>query len=223
VIDVIRLTADVPLVPDPDEARRWAEEELARPEYAAAEPTPLDRVAQAIGDFLAGLFRGGDGLAGWDNLLTVVVIVLGIAIVLAAFLIWGRPRALHRSQAPMLELFGADERTAAELRRDAQAAAAAQRWDDAVVLAFRALARSVAERGIVDPVPGATVHAFARETARAFPDDRARLDAAAAAFDDVRYLRRPGTPELYDLVVSADSALAAARPQALPEPAGLSS
>jgi hypothetical protein len=217
------VTADLPLVPDPDEARRWAEQELAKPEYTAAEPTPFDRIAQAIADFLAGLFRGGDGLAGWDGLLTITVIVLVTALVAAAFLIWGRPRALSRSQSSPVELFGADRRSAAELRREAGTHATDGDWNAAIVLAFRGLARGVAERGIVDPLPGATVHAFARDTARAFPAEQERLDAAAAAFDDVRYLRRPGTPELYDIVVGADTALQAARPQSLPDLAELTS
>jgi hypothetical protein len=215
------VAGDLPLVPDPDEARRWAEQELAKPEYAAAEPTPFDRIAQAIGDFLAGLFRGGVGLSGWDGLLTVTVIVLVSALVVAAFLIWGRPRALRRSQASVVELFGADERPAADLRREARARAAAGDWNAAIVLAFRGLARGVAERGIVDPLPGATVHAFARDAARAFPGEQERLDAAAAAFDDVRYLRRPGTSELYDIVVRADAALQTTRPQSLPDLAEL--
>ena len=80
------------------------------------------------------------------------------------------------------------------------------------MLRFRALARGVAERGILEPAPGATVHAFARQAGRAFPAEDERLDAAASAFDDVRYLRRPGTAELYAVVAAADDALVAARP-----------
>ena len=52
-----------PLTPDGDEARTWAERELADPAYDAAEPTALDRIAHAIGDFFATLFStqlGGD-------------------------------------------------------------------------------------------------------------------------------------------------------------------
>ena len=30
------------LLPDPDEAREWAEKELTDPAYRAAEPTPID-------------------------------------------------------------------------------------------------------------------------------------------------------------------------------------
>jgi hypothetical protein len=56
------------------------------------------------------------------------------------------------------------------------------------------------------------VHAFARSAARVFPPLADRLEDAAAAFDDVRYLRRPGTGDLYRLVASVDDDVAAARP-----------
>lgn len=41
-----------------------------------------------------------------------------------------------------------------------------------------------------------------------------RLESAAAAFDDVRYLRRPGTAALYATVAGVDDAAVAARPRA---------
>ncbi|AZS36180.1 hypothetical protein CVS47_00780 [Microbacterium lemovicicum] len=194
-----------PLTPDGDEARRWAEQELTDPSYAVSEPTAIDRLARAIGDFFANLFNG-QVEGGWGSLLAVIVVVVLIALVVAALLIWGRPRALVRSRTvPAGELFGdAEERTAAQLRAEAQASAAAGEWVDAVVLRFRALARGLDERGVVDAPPGTTVHGFARAAARAFPDAAAELDSAAAAFDDVRYLRRPGTAELYQRIVAVD-------------------
>jgi hypothetical protein len=200
-----------PLTPDGEEARDWAERELSDPAYAAAEPTPLDRIAQAIGDLIESLF--GTQLSGewgpWVALVAAVVVVLVIA---AAFLIWGVPRTTARARA-QAALFGQDEqRSAAELRRDAAARAAAGEWDAAIVLRFRALARGLVERGAVDTPPGATVHAFARAAARAFPASAADLEAAAGAFDDVRYLRRPGTAELYRRIAAVDDTVSAARP-----------
>ena len=211
---MIAWLAGLPIVPDPDEARRWAEEELSRPEYTATEPTVFDRVARAVGDFIADLFRSSPSIA-WDGLLAVVLIVVAVLLVVAAFLIWGRPRALRRSHAQDAGLFSAAETSAAQLRAQAAERAAAQDWDEAIVLRFRGLARGLAERGVVDPVPGATVHAFARQAIRAFPAESARLEEAAAAFDDVRYLRRPGTPELYALVSAVDDAVAQTRPPQL--------
>ncbi len=105
------------------------------------------------------------------------------------------------------------------MRRDAAALAAKSEWDAAIVLRFRALARGLIERGAVDTPPGATVHAFARAAARAFPPHADALEAAAAAFDDVRYLRRPGTEELYRVIATVDDRVGSARP-ALSELAG---
>ena len=211
-----RLAESVPpLTPDGEEAREWAERELADPVYTAAEPTPLDRIARAIAEFFESIFSAQlPGVLGpWAAIFAAVVFVLVIG---AAFLIWGVPRATGRSRASTA-LFGADEqRSAAELRRDAAALAAAGDWDAAIVLRFRALARGLVERGAVDTPPGATVHAFARAAARAFPSYAAALESAAAAFDDVRYLRRPGTEELYRRIAAVDDSVTADRP-VLPE------
>lgn len=205
---VSRVLASVPLpTPDGDEARRWAEQELSDPVYTAAQPTPLDLIARAIGDFLASLF-GTQLSGGWAPILAVVAAVVVIVVIVVALLIWGRPRALRRSRVATAELFGtAERRTADELRRAAASHASRDEWDAAIVLRFRALARGLDERGAVEAPPGATVHAFARAAGRAFPASAVDLDEAASAFDDVRYLRRPGTPELYRRVVTVDDAV----------------
>lgn len=200
-----------PLTPDGDEARRWAERELADPAYDAAQPTALDRIARAIGDFFESLFstRLGGDWGPWVSIVAAVVIVL---VIVAAFLVWGVPRATGRARAGAA-LFGTDEqRSAAELRGDAAGLAAKGEWDAAIMQRFRALARGLIERGAVDTPPGATVHAFARAAGRAFPAHADALEAAAAAFDDVRYLRRPGTEELYRRIAAVDDLVSAARP-----------
>jgi hypothetical protein len=201
-----------PLEPDGDEARRWAETELSDPMYDIAEPTPLDRLAQAIGDLIGRLFS--TELTGeWGSLVAIVAAGIVIAVIAIAFAVWGVPRSRHRAKTASVTLFGESEgRSAAELRAAAASAARRANWDDAVVLHFRALARGCLERGVVETPPGATVHAFARAAARAFPALAGRLEDAATAFDDVRYLRRPGTPELYRLVADTDAAVVAARP-----------
>ncbi len=209
--------AGPPLTPDGDEARRWAESELSKPEYAEAQPTLVDRIARAIGDFLRDLFSAE--LPDGAGQVFAIVAALVIAVLLvAAILVWGLPRVRPRSRAATAELFGETEaRTAAQLRRDAASRAAREDWDAAIVLRFRALARGLAERGIVEPPPGATVHAFARAAGRPFPDSAAELESAAAAFDDVRYLRRPGTADLYRRVAAVDDAVTAARPRSREE------
>lgn len=201
-----------PVTPDGEEARRWAEQELSDPVYTEARPTPIDRMARAVSDFIASLFDAELGGA-WGPALAIIAAVIVVVLIVVAFLVWGRPRAVARSHAVHAELFGeTDRRAAAELRRAAASRAADGEWDAAIVLRFRALARGLAERGIVDTPPGATVHAFARAAARAFPGQAADLEDAATAFDDVRYLRRPGSAALYRRVADVDDAVVAARP-----------
>ncbi|NLP83888.1 DUF4129 domain-containing protein [Microbacterium sp. CFH 90308] len=201
-----------PLTPDGDEGREWAETELSDPAYDIAEPTPFDRIARAIGDFIASLLSP-DVSGGWASAFAVVAAIVVVGVIVAAFLVWGMPRATRRAARSAPLLFGESEhRSASELRAAAATHARAGEWEAAVVLRFRALARGCLERGVVDPPPGATVHAFARAAAGVFPQHAARLEQAAVAFDDVRYLRRPGTAELYRLVAEVDDAVAAARP-----------
>ncbi|MDT0141064.1 DUF4129 domain-containing protein [Microbacterium sp. PRC9] len=206
-----------PLTPDGDAARRWAEQELSDPAYDVAEPTPFDRIARAVGDFIASLLNP-DLSGGWGSTFALVAAIVVAVVIIAAFLLWGVPRVTRRAASRTPLLFGeAEHRSAAELRAAAAERARAADWDAAIVLRFRALARGCLERGVVDPPPGATVHAFARAAGAAFPALEARLEAAATAFDDVRYLRRPGSEDLYRLVESADDAVSAARPVAREE------
>jgi hypothetical protein len=214
---VAHVAAVPPLTPDGDEGRRWAEAELSDPAYDIAEPTPFDRIARAIGDFIASLLNP-DLSGGWGSTFALVAAIVVVVVIVAAFLVWGVPRVTRRAAPRTPLLFGETEhRSAAELRSAAEERARAADWDAAIVLRFRALARGCLERGVVDPPPGATVHAFARAAATAFPSLAGRLEEAATAFDDVRYLRRPGTPQLYGLVVTVDEAVVAARPVMLEE------
>lgn len=201
-----------PLTPDGDEARKWAERELSDPVYDIAEPTPLDRFARAVAEFFENLFS--TELSGeWGSAVALIAAAVVIVVIVVAFAVWGIPRASRRARSQAPALFGETEhRTAAELRAAAASHARAAEWDAAIVLHFRALARGCTERGVVDVPPGATVHAFARAASRSFPAIADRLESAATAFDDVRYLRRPGTAALYRVVADADAAVVAARP-----------
>ena len=209
---LVAVATAAPLNPDRDEAREWAERELTDPTYAAAEPTLLDRVARAVGEFFEGLFNA-QLPSDWGPTFAVIAAVVVVILVVAGLLIWGRPRAAARSRATTSDLFGdAEERSAEELRRQAADAASAADWNEAIVLRFRALARGLAERTIVEVSAGTTVHGFARAAARTFPAEAGRMDAAAAFFDDVRYLRRPGNEDAYRTIVDLDDDLARARP-----------
>lgn len=209
---MIRSLDDV-RIPDGDEARQWAEQELSDPRYADAKPTWFDLVARDIGRFLADLFSSDNGAnVGPSALIIVSVIVFGALV--AALIIWGRPRRAQAVRRPGAGLLGADDdRSAAQLRADADRCARAGDWDEATVLRFRALARGLLERDLIDPSPGATAQAIAREVSVVFPAETAPVRQAAVSFDDVRYLRHPATAERYAELAATDDRLSALRPE----------
>jgi hypothetical protein len=215
----LALPVDVPVDPSSPEAQQWLREELAKAPYQAAKPTWFDRLSQAFFDWLGSFtVPSGDGWGGWLPLIVTLVIV---AVLVVAFVIFGLPR-LNRRSALTADasgsLFGVDDRRSAdEMRRAARAAATAGDWSLASQEAYRALARGLAERTVLRVSPGTTAHDFAVRASVAFPLERERLVGAAAVFDQVRYLDRPGSEAGYRAVTELDAALAQARPAVLAE------
>jgi hypothetical protein len=208
------LPASVPVDPDAETAREWLLSELGKPPYQAARPSWFDRVAQGIGDWLDSL-RVPDG-AGISGLVPLIVVLVVVALIVVAFVVFGRPRLNRRSRIEPGALFGADDtRSAAELRASAARAASQGDYTLAVEEAFRALARALAERTVVLTAPGTTARDFAGRAAQAFPARGAELAAAAALFDEVRYLGAAGSRVQYDQISALDRQLQGDRPAAL--------
>lgn len=195
---------DAPVEPDSDEARRLLLDELSKPQYAAAEPTWFDRLAQAVWEWITSIRLEG---ATVEFGLMALIIAVIIGVIVAAFLIFGVPRMRRRS-AVTGPLFGVDERrTAEQLRAAARAAASAGDWDTAIEEHFRAIARALQERTVFTPAPGTTAQGFARAATGAFPEHALALRDAATAFDDVRYLEHKGAREQYEALVVLDRTL----------------
>ena len=93
---------EIPLDPDAPEARRWLEEELAKPEYQNAKPTPFDLAMQAIRDWIASLFQGATGLP--DSVVMLLGVLLVAALLVIGVLVFGLPR-LRRRRRPSAPLF----------------------------------------------------------------------------------------------------------------------
>lgn len=208
---LVRPLSAIPLIPDGDGARRLAEQELAKAAYQAAKPTLIDQWARAVVDFLSELLTGRNITALGPGAAVVVGLVL-IAALVIVLLIWGRPRRSRARPDTTVLLGAADDRTAAQLRADADRAAREQDWDQAIVLRFRGIARGLIERDLIAPAPGATAQAIAREARVPFPGEEESLHAAAVTFDAVRYLGRPGDAALYRAMADTDDRLRALRP-----------
>lgn len=200
---------DVPVDPDAPDATQWLITELGKPPYQAAQPTLFDRIAKAVSDWFNSLQLGN--VEGPPALGLTVVIVLVVAAIIAAIVIFGLPRLNRRSRVTG-SLFGdEDARTAARIRQDAERAAAAGDYSTAVMELFRSIARGLAERTVITTTPGTTAHSFAGRTGELFPAFAARLDTSADAFDGVRYLDRTGTREQYEQIADLERDLRTAK------------
>lgn len=200
-----------PLNPGRDEAYDWLVRELSKPEYTAAKPSLIDRIASAIKDWFLSLVVPGDAtFAAW---VPVIIVLLVVAAIVAAILIWGVPRR-NRAGHQTAALFGdADTRTAQELRARARQAAQASDWENAVLEMFRAVARGLDERTLVTVLPGTTAGGFASAAATAFPSYKVRLRSAASDFDSVRYLDGRATADQYEKVAALDAEIARTAPR----------
>ncbi|MGT2425203.1 DUF4129 domain-containing protein [Amnibacterium kyonggiense] len=209
---MIASPAAVLVQPDAGTARDWLLDELAKPAYAAAQPSPFDRAVQAFLQWFTSLFD--PKTSSTPPIALAIALLVVLAVVVVALLLFGLPRRNRRSTVG--SLFGADDRrSAAEMRRASEAAMASGDFAAAVLERFRALARGLDERTLVAVFPGTTATGFAAVAARAFPSELEELRDAAALFDGVRYADEGATREDALSVFALDDRLAAARPQAL--------
>jgi len=191
VTALARLLADVPVQPDADEARRWAQDELTDPIYHHT-PSLLERLL----DWLGGLFDDMPRVGLDTRWLAVGVLLVAVVVALLAFYVAGpvrRSRRVRSGPAPLVN--PGDDRTAAQLRADADAAAGRGDWRSAVMDRFRAVVRSLEERVVLDVRPGRTADEAAAVAGVRFPAEAEALRRGARLFDDVCYGDVPAGPE----------------------------
>jgi hypothetical protein len=199
--------AEVPVLPDGEQARSWAEQELARSVYQEAQPSLLDRFWSWLGGFFADLL---DGLSGVDPSLGVLLLAVGAAVVLAVAVFLVRPRLNARRRK---EVFDAGEtRDAVDHRRLSEEAAARGEWDTALAERLRAVIRSAEERVILELRAGRTAAEAGQDLALAFPADAPEILWLARRFDEVRYGRLPAAAVDAEKAAALDSRLQSSTP-----------
>ena len=173
-----------PLDPSADEARRWAEEELTKAIYDTG-PSLLERILT----WLAQLWERLLATDGAGAILLPVLILLITALVVAAGILLGGPlrrRRLRQAEHSM-QVLDDDERGADTLRATADGAADTGDYGRAVLERFRAIVRSLDERGVLIDRRGRTAREAAAQAGVAFPDHAGDLRAAGELFDQVYY------------------------------------
>lgn len=197
------------LDPSREVAREWARRELSDPVYARARPGWVTRFARWLLARLQDL-QVPDGLAPGRTLGLVLLLVLLAGVVAMVLIRTGPLRRVGRTNRAGAVLD--ERRTAAEHRSLADEAAAAGRWTTAVRERFRAVARSLEERTVLDERAGRTALETATEAGGAMPAVSVDLRSAARLFDDVVYGGRPATAAHDRQLRQLDDQVAAARP-----------
>ncbi|WP_291381018.1 DUF4129 domain-containing protein [Demequina sp.] len=182
----------IPVTPDPDTARRWADDELSKSIYHRGESL-ADRLGRWLSDLVARLFDAGTGTS-----IPPAGYLLGALVVVALIVIATRvaiPAARQRRRRSAAVLLGDDARTAEHIRDAAHAAARVGDHTSATLEHFRALVRGCEERLIIDDRAGRTAREAARDIAAAVRPHAVELRHAATTFDALCYGHREATAQ----------------------------
>ena len=193
------------LDPTPPQARDWLEQELHRGDYQSPW---LNSAIHWLLEKLGMLFDG-TMMAVLSPAVTALV-----ALVVIALLAWVLPKVRRESRAARPDGAVLEDLTiTARTYRDRAAQAIRdERYDEAVLDGFRALARDMSDRSLLADAPGITAHEASLALAPFFPDHADRLARAADLFDVVRYGHRHATADQADQVQRLDEKLVTTRP-----------
>lgn len=194
------------LNPTPPQARDWLRKELQGPDYQSPW---LDSVIRWVRDLLGNLLDGARQVAGLSPAITALLAVLVIAL-----LVWALPRVRRETVAAVSREAVLQDLTITPRRyRDLAARALRDgRYGDAVLDGFRAIARDMSDRGLLNDAPGRTAHEVSLALASPFPDHADRLVRAADLFDSVRYGHRRVSEDQANQIRRLDAELATTRP-----------
>lgn len=204
-----------PLEPDPEEARKLLRRELSKSEYSSD--------GNPITDFLRWLARlfatpathtpGSPTIGFWISIGIGALALCAIAAIVIIVMLRKTRLPVRDAARQPGTLFGEnDERSADEIRRSASAALRAGDFALATIEGYRALARSLSERTLVELSPGTTAYRCASDASQVFPDRASDLLAAAREFDRVRYLGKDASEAGARSIGELDARLQKSRP-----------
>lgn len=201
---------DIPVDPDAETAREWAREELAKREYQSGTGTNwLERFFTWVQNLFEGFGNGlGGAWGGWGAV--GVALIVAAVVALVVWLVVG-PLRRSRASGDADEELGDPTLSAADILATARKAADAGDWSTAVVEAYRALIRSLAEREVIDARPGMTAFEAAVVASAAMPQIAEAVTTDADVFDAVRYGHLVATRAHYEHVLATKAAAGKAR------------
>jgi hypothetical protein len=199
------LTPGPPLAPSGAEGRSLLRAELLKKEYHD------QHLWERLLAWLGRLFHRGVGAASGSSPATVFLTMLLVALLVVGLaLLLSRVRSDRRVTARTESVLADDHPSASLLRRRAEDALREDRYDDAVLDAFRAVAARQIERGELDDQPGLTAREVSLRLASSHPRLADDVRRAADLFDATLYGHRPATRDDAVTLLSLDDSLVGA-------------
>lgn len=194
--------------PDPDIARRAAQQILSRPEFQIAPQSPIDRlrhwVLQQVGRAVDAALSGRATVLG---IVLLVLVALVVALVVRRF-----TRSLQRDAARAGVAVGHQRRAPQEWLAEAADCERRGDWRGALRARYRALVAELAARHLIEEVPGRTTGEYRGLVTQALPEAADPFGAATDLFEAAVYGDRPtGEAQNDDITGLADRVLARAR------------
>jgi hypothetical protein len=169
--------------------RGAAREILARPEFQRpAKPWP-----QRVLEWIQRLFDRIANVAGPGSVVGLIIVAVVVGVVVVLLVRFGR--SVQRDRARGVRVSGQLGRPATDWRAEAAAHEAAGRWRDALRCRYRALVADLAQRGLVDEIPGRTSGEYRSEVTVSLPSAAAEFADATDLFERAWYGAAPAGPE----------------------------
>ena len=201
---------DTPVTVSSDQARQSAIRELSKSQYHKAPFTPSPSPPKPSPTPPPHPPTASHGLTIALIILAIFLLVLAVLLVLR----WlGKPRTARKakSDSDKVKNGGGQAKEvltgAARHRRDAELAAAAGDWAEAIRERFRAVIGTLDERGLLPERADRTADEAARDAGAVLPGRGEALTAAARAFDEVEYGEYIGTAAGYAVITEVDEAV----------------
>jgi hypothetical protein len=183
------MRAGVP--PSPEEVREQAEAVLARPEFDQAEPSPIDRAIEWIGERLGDLLGRGNEAAAGSRVFGYLVLAAGVAVCGYLLYRWlGRLRAETEPVDPAV-VTGDPTSRPSDWRAAAERLEARGEWKEALRCRYRVLVSELVERELVDDVPGRTAGEYRAEVGAGLPAVAPAFSEASDLFELAWYADAP--------------------------------
>lgn len=224
------MRADTPVDVSSDQARQLAIQELSKTQYHRNSlfSSPSPQPSTAVPSPPPAQPRQPPTPS---HALTVVLVILAIFILVVVVLLvvrrLGKPRTEKKSKEKTAKRgasAGAAEEVltgAAARRRDAERAAAAGDWAEAIRERFRAVVATLDERGLLPERADRTADEAAHDAGVILPAHAGVLTAAARAFDEVEYGEYVGTSEAYAVISEVDELVRTEQPGTLRLPTAI--